>query len=370
MADERIRQPVKITDPLTDANEAGVDASGNLQTIDANLVTAAVLSDTLANPTTTQVGANLLGYDRVNDDWTRIAGVVDGEIVGALNAGLLMIGTDGTNYQVLATDAAGNLQVDILSGGGGLTDTDDDSVAFAQVPTLVISETYASNGAEWERITSDGAGSMDVNVTLALPIGTNEIGDIGSINTNVVPGVAAGDLGKAESAVHGSGDTGVLLLGVRDDTPVGLAADGQYIPLTTDALGRLHVTDPNAGAGSPTTPVVDRPALANVAAGAASTGTELRTTDLGGTTSQLAGFDVTGSAPFKFDLISEIDDAETILTTGFGRAGEVVQWRPPNKGYFNTTFAANAGFDGWRVEVTNLDTSQTTDFYTTFYRED
>ena len=148
-----------------------------------------------------------------------------------------------------------------------------------------------------------------------LPAGTNALGDIINITTSVTPGVGATNLGKAESAAHTTADTGVMLLAVRDDTPVGLAADGQYIPLTTDSVGRLHVTDPNAGAGTPTNPSVERPALATVAANATSTGTELRTADLGGTTQQLSGFDVTGSLPFKFDLISEIDDVETILTT-------------------------------------------------------
>ncbi len=511
MADERIRQAVKITDPLTDANEAGVDGSGNLQTVDTNLVTAVALADNLANPTTTQVGAmamlwdgatwdrapgnsvdgikvdlgsdndvtitsglvnvqgptasdapltaapvtiggrastatpaavsldgdvvnawldlrgaqkmvvvddagdsvmdgannavqvaivsgantvdtelpaaaalsdtlanptapavgsHLMGFDRVGTNWTRIAGVVDGEVVGALNAGFLSLGTDGTNYQVIATDASGNLQVDILSGGGGPEDTDDDIVAGGQTAVLGIAMTYGFDGTQWERVTTDAAGSMDVNVTLALPTGTNEIGDVGSINMNVVPGVAATSLGKAESAAHTTGDTGVAMWAVRDDTPVGLAADGQYIPLTTDSVGRLHVTDPNAGAGTPTNPTVEHPALANIAAGATSLGTALRTADLGGTTQQLAGFDVSGSAPFKFTLISEIDDVETIETVGFGVAGRIEQWTPPNKAYFNVVFAANAGFDGWRVEVDNLDNSQTTDFYVTFYRED
>ena len=182
--------------------------------------------------------------------------------------------------------------------------------------------------------------------------------------------MAAANLGKAIDDAVGGTDTGVAALVQRVDTPAALTpADGDYVPMQVDANGRLHVTDPNAGAGTPTTPVVDRPALAAIAAGASSTGTELRTTDLGGTTSQLAGFDVSGSAPYKFELIQEDDDAETIRVTGFGRAGELVEWRPPNKAYFNITFGANAGFDGWRVEVTNLDTSQTTDFYTTFYRE-
>jgi hypothetical protein len=109
-----------------------VDATGNVQvdivssatlTVDTELPAAAALSDAVANPTSPSVGSHLMGFDRVNADWTRMAGVVDGEVVGALNAGFLSLGTDGTNYQVVATDASGNLQVDVLTGGGSDTPT-------------------------------------------------------------------------------------------------------------------------------------------------------------------------------------------------------------------------------------------------------
>ena len=471
MADERVRFAVKITDPTTDANEAAVSATGAVLVDVEELPAAAALSDATANPTTTTIGSMLMGFD--GTDWERIYSVADGDAVAAGTTGFLVFGTDGSNYQALSVDAAGQLQVDVLTGGGGPTDTDDDIVAGGQSANLGIALNYGYDGTQWERLTTDTLGSLDVNVTLALPTGgnvigdignlatigtsvtpgagalllgkaedvasasadvgvaamvvrddaltagalvdadgdytilrvnndgalwvedvgiaaalagtelqvdvvaplptgTNEIGDIGSINTNVVPGVAATSLGKAESATHTSGDTGVQLLAVRDDTPVGLAADGEYIPLTTDSVGRLHVTDPNAGAGTPTNPTIETPALASIAAGATSTGTELRTSDLGDATqSQLSGIDITSSVPFKATIISEIDDAETIRVRAlFGRAGETLQWRPPNKAYFAQNFAANAGFDGWRVEVTNLDNSQTTDFYVTFYYED
>ncbi len=102
-----------------------VDAAGQLQVdvltlpaVDTELPAAVTLSDTLANPTAPAVGSHLMGYDRVNDEWTRVAGIVDGEVVGALNAGFLQFGTDGSNYQAIAVDAAGQLQVDVLSGGG------------------------------------------------------------------------------------------------------------------------------------------------------------------------------------------------------------------------------------------------------------
>lgn len=63
----------------------------------------------------------------------------------------------------------------------------------------------------------------------------------GRLHVALTPGAAASDLGKAEDAVHSSGDVGVMALAVRRDTPTSLAgADGDYIPVTTDSLGRLH----------------------------------------------------------------------------------------------------------------------------------
>lgn len=85
---------------------------------------------------------------------------------------------------------------------------------------------------------------------VALPAGTNAIGklaansgvDIGDVDvTSLVPGVAATNLGKAEDAVHGSGDVGVMALAVRADSAAATGADGDYVPLLTDANGKLYV---------------------------------------------------------------------------------------------------------------------------------
>ena len=115
------------------ASSVALDVSAATVTVDTELLAAAALSDALANPTTAAVGSHLMGYDRVNDDWTRVAGVVDGEVVGALNAGFLQVGTDGTNYQVIATDSSGNLQVDVLSGGGS-----------PAVPANLVNDTFTT----------------------------------------------------------------------------------------------------------------------------------------------------------------------------------------------------------------------------------
>lgn len=46
---------------------------------------------------------------------------------------------------------------------------------------------------------------------------------------------------KAEDAVHGSGDSGIMALAVRSDTATATGADGDYVPLLTDSAGKLHV---------------------------------------------------------------------------------------------------------------------------------
>lgn len=54
---------------------------------------------------------------------------------------------------------------------------------------------------------------------------------------------AAQDLGKAEDSVHVSGDIGVQMLSVRQDTPGTLvSAAGDYSPLQVDDLGSLRVS--------------------------------------------------------------------------------------------------------------------------------
>lgn len=77
----------------------------------------------------------------------------------------------------------------------------------------------------------------DVDIASALPAGTNNIGDIDVLS--VVPGTAATSLGKAEDAAHASGDTGVMVFGVRTDTPAPLGAAGDYVPPIMDSTNLL-----------------------------------------------------------------------------------------------------------------------------------
>lgn len=199
--------------------------------------------------------------------------------------------TVGVAEEVLV-DTDGHLQVDVLSGGGaslvfgggteaaaqrvtiandstGLLSVDDNggslTVDSADLSTLagtvsgseqqvdVVSSALPTGAAtEATLVTIDAdtstlAGTVSgseqqVDVVAALPAGSAAIGSIISVTTSVVPGVAAVHLGKAEDAVHGSGDTGVMMLGVRNDAQgVLCGTDGDYCPMATFSDGSIPV---------------------------------------------------------------------------------------------------------------------------------
>ena len=90
--------------------------------------------------------------------------------------------------------------------------------------TLVVA-TDKIAGVDYQRVKvtwgTDGI-ATDTSVSAPLPVDTQ--------------------LAKAEDAAHSSGDSGVMVLGVRKDTAAALAGtDGDYIPLIVDSSGRLWV---------------------------------------------------------------------------------------------------------------------------------
>lgn len=329
MADERVVNSVKIVDPTTTSQIAGVTAAGNLRVI-------------LASNTGVDVGDV--------DVLSVIPGVAATNLGKAVDA---VAGATDTGVAILG------VRDDVL---GGITP------AAGDYTTLLVD----ANGALWthdDALDAALAGSeLQVDIVAALPTGANTIGSIASITTNIVPGVGATHLGKAEDGGHVTGDTGVMFLGVRNDANASLAGtDLDYTPIAVDASGNLQV-DILSGAGSdtPTSPVVVRANTTDTAAGSTS-GTTIQTADLGSGTHRLSGFDCSASVPIKV-ILQQVDNAVAVdRVTLFDRSGAGISWRPPHREYFNVTFGGTAGFDGWRLLVTNLDTSEAADLYGTLY---
>lgn len=113
------------------------------------------------------------------------------------------------------------------------------------LPTLVSAtrDANATGNPIFVQI-SDGTDTVlvDASGNMQVILAANSGVDIGDVDvTSVVPGVGATNLGKAEDAPHSSGDTGVMLLGVRQDTQADFGADNDYVPMSIDADGAVRV---------------------------------------------------------------------------------------------------------------------------------
>lgn len=173
---------------------------------------------------------------------------VEGPLVGSylLGAGGTVISETGTALDVniasamglgiYAEDAAAVsgdlgqpalvLRQDTLAPGATSTDGD-----YAWLKSNVNGELYVLDTSSLARLVLINSDTTSIN------------GHLATIDTNLA------SLRKAEDAAHSSGDFGVMSLAVRNDTGAVLAgADGDYIPFSTDSLGRLYVSGVLAGA--------------------------------------------------------------------------------------------------------------------------
>ncbi len=146
----------------------------------------------------------------------------------------------------------------------GLSDTDDNSVAFSQFTSLIIGQTHVSDGASWVRlrtyvedVASAGAEQMTLAGTIRqdAPAGTTSAdGDFQNLKTDSIgrlwincgTGCSGGTQYIEDNASVG-GETMTLAGVVREDAPAGsTSANGDYTYLKSDSIGRLWV---NCGTG-------------------------------------------------------------------------------------------------------------------------
>lgn len=135
----------------------------------------------------------------------------------------------------------------------------------------------------------NATGELKVAQILALPAGLNAIGklaansgiDIGDVDvTSIIAGTGATNLGKAEDAVHASGDTGVMALAVQSNVSASTAATGDYHTLQTDSRGQLHTGIPHASTSTDISLASAATSAQVIAANTARTGLYLTNTDV------------------------------------------------------------------------------------------
>lgn len=149
-------------------------------------------------------------------------------------------GVEGTALRVtVATDSTGVLSVD--DNGGSLTiDNATLSVVGSGLEATALRVTIASDSTGVLSVDDNGGAiTVDNGGTFAVQVDGAALTALQLIDNLVL----------AEDAVHNSGDPGVMALAVQKSADAGLAADGDYVPLQTDANGYLKVNI-KAGAGS------------------------------------------------------------------------------------------------------------------------
>lgn len=154
----------------------------------------------------------ILHVQNINTSIHRLVDAVDPDRSATLVKSILLAqGAGAGDFIPVQATAAGNFKVGIEEVNG--------TIAGGGVEATALRVTIAN----------DSTGLLSVNNGGTFAVQADSI----------IPGVGATNLGKAEDAVHASGDTGVMALGVRTDTPVSTVADGDYAPFLMSEEGAL-----------------------------------------------------------------------------------------------------------------------------------
>lgn len=240
-----------VSAPVSNSNPVPVSDAGGALTVDGTVaVTHAALTELAAAiNASSQMDCNVAASALPTGAATSAK---QDTIIGHLDGVEALLGTIDTNVATVAGAVSGTeMQVDVVAalpaGNNNIGDVDIASIAAGDnnIGNVDIASIAAGD---------NNIGNVDVVTLPALPAGNNNIGDVDV--ASIVPGTGATNLGKAEDGIHSSGDVGVMMLAVRQDSQSALAADGDYLPPTIDGNGGLRVSIV-AGAGSGGTAAAD-----------------------------------------------------------------------------------------------------------------
>lgn len=197
-----VKTAVETIDNAIAGTEMQVDiVSAPTLTVNAHAVTNA---GTFA----TQVdGAALTALQLIDDSV-----YTDG--TGTVTKGIAILGQDGTNPQAIKTDAAGELQVDVLS-----------------MPTTAVTGTF------WQA-TQPVSGTVTANATLAAET-TKVIGTV-NIAASQTVGLAAGTAGIGKLTANSGVDIGDVDVTSLPALPAGTNAIGKLLPSDIDVTAHTN----------------------------------------------------------------------------------------------------------------------------------
>jgi hypothetical protein len=228
---------------------------------DGSSIAAYLTSSSGALLDSVAIGGNESLYVKSASEYAEDTAHVSGDY-GALSlvvrndAGGSLVSADG-DYSPLQVDSSGRLRVlaDLTASfdftyaeDSAHTDGDVGAFVLAVRQDTLASSTSADGDYGAFKQTSLGElyvhdasanASLDAIETDVAAIET-ELLDQGTTLDSILSELQG--LSHAEDAAHVSGDLGIMSLAVRNDAGTALAADGDYIPLSTDANGNLRVS--------------------------------------------------------------------------------------------------------------------------------
>jgi len=241
---------IPLSGDLANGLDVDVTRVGGTVTVDGSGVTQPVSAAALPLPSgAATAAAQLPDGHNVTVDNASIAVTNAGltELAAAINVSSQMDVNLAASAATVTVDLGANNDVTV-TGTVDLGATDNavlDSIDTAVNGTLAV----------------DLGANNDVTVTGTVDLGATDNAVLDSIVTNTtglagcVSGselqvdIVSGGTGStqyAEDSVHSSGDTGTMILGVRQDTQADFGADGDYVPASIDANGAIRVNAINA----------------------------------------------------------------------------------------------------------------------------
>jgi len=209
-----------------DANFKAGGVVGGYSSADAAEATSPTKIALRINPTTLRLLVDVNGATTVTD----------GEAVDAADTGTLFLGTDGSNYQIVKTDSDGNLQVDIVSGGGAGTQYTEGDTDASITGTALMLEGAANTLVAAPGTAADG---------LLVNLGTNN--DVVVTNAGTfavqVDGAALTSLQLLDNAISGAGFNITQFGGAAVPIGAGVEATALRVTLATDSTGVISIDD-------------------------------------------------------------------------------------------------------------------------------
>ena len=178
-------------------------------------------------------------------------GIADGDAINIADTGVLALGTDGSNYQILKTDSNGELQVDILNASIAVTGT------FWQT-TQPISGTITANLSATDNAVLDTIDSVLDAINAKLVTGT----DIGDVTINNASGAAAVNIQDGGNTITVDGTVAVTGTFWQTTQPVSIAS----MPSTPVTGTFWQATQPISGTITANLSATDNAVLDDIAA--------------------------------------------------------------------------------------------------------